>query len=186
MDAAEIEVYRQKLGEVELALSADPENSELQQLKGEIEDLLSLSAQLLPESPQERAAPAAKEERAAPAGAAQEWRVGDSCEARYTDGKFYAARVAAVRAGGVYQVAFVKYGTVLDASADGLRAAGGGKGPRAGKVGKRPAGKTRGAGAAATGQQSWLKFAKGGKKLKAKAINDRSIFKSPDPRPTKP
>ncbi|KAJ1965861.1 hypothetical protein GGI12_000490 [Dipsacomyces acuminosporus] len=35
---------------------------------------------------------------------------------------------------------------------------------------------------AAAGQQAWLKFAKGGssKKLKAKAINQRSIFKSPD------
>ncbi|KAJ2715388.1 hypothetical protein H4R19_001234, partial [Coemansia spiralis] len=155
MDAAEIGVYRQKLEEVELALSADPDNSELQQLRGEIEDLLSLSAQLQPpEPPRGEAAAAiaaAVGEEVKSADRAREWRVGDSCEARYTDGKYYAARVAAVRAGGVYQVAFVKYGTMLDTSGDGLRVAavaGKGKGSRVGK--------TRGAGAAATSQQSWL------------------------------
>ncbi|PIA14271.1 hypothetical protein COEREDRAFT_10626 [Coemansia reversa NRRL 1564] len=51
MDAAEIELYNQKLSEVELALSADPDNSELQQLKDEIKDLLSLSAHLQTDSP---------------------------------------------------------------------------------------------------------------------------------------
>ncbi|KAJ1731104.1 hypothetical protein LPJ61_002697 [Coemansia biformis] len=191
MDAAEIEVYKQKLGEVELALSADPNNSELQQLKGEIEDLLSLSAQLQPEAPQR----IESDRKQQPAGArcasstdeGRGWQIGDTCEARYKDGKYYPARVVAVRAHGVYQVTFVGYSDIQEVAGSEMRAAaGGGKRARgakgvagSGKVGKQHKGKTRG-GVAASGQQSWLKFAKESKKLRAKAINDKSIFKSPD------
>ncbi|KAJ2162978.1 hypothetical protein GGF46_000164 [Coemansia sp. RSA 552] len=215
MDATELAVYQQKLGEVELALSADPENTELQQLRSEIEDLLSLGAQLQTASARTDKPKARAASRAAGATTQVQkqqhvWRIGDSCEARYTDGKFYPARVVAARADNVYQVTFVGYGDMQDTRADDLRrppaeaaaaaasatttggqgegakdtpARGGGAeavaGGRAGKQrAKRRADNTR----ASSSQQAWLKFAKGGgsKKLKAKAINDQSIFKSPD------
>ncbi|KAJ2428342.1 hypothetical protein GGF47_001391 [Coemansia sp. RSA 2524] len=168
MDAAEIDVYKQKLSEVELALSADPENTELQQLKTEIQDLLALSAQLHP-APQPTPTPA-------PAPAAtptHKWQIGDSCEAQYTDSKYYPARVVAVRAD-TYGVTFVGYSGMHDIHASSMRVA------RAqSNVHRAPARertKKRGKSGVEQSQQAWLKFARG----KNKAINNKSIFKSPD------
>ncbi|KAJ1668026.1 hypothetical protein IW140_002459 [Coemansia sp. RSA 1813] len=130
MDASEIETYVTKLGEVELALSADPTNTELAQLKQEIEDLLALGGQLY-ETPTSNAsaAPLASEKDRGPkntsAGAVQKGKV-DKQRSKKN-----------------------KKRTSADASAS-------------------------------SSQQAWLKFAKGSKKLKAKAINSQSIFKSPD------
>ncbi|KAJ2783131.1 hypothetical protein H4R18_001879 [Coemansia javaensis] len=197
MDAAEIGAYRQKLGEVELALSADPDNAELRQLRSEIEDLLALSAQLVQAEP----APARPARDSAPASSAREqrqWQIGEACEARYTDGRYYPARVVAVRPGGAYQVAFVGYGDMQDTRAAEMRPAGRtadgrvakpdrpDKPSKPGKPGKpgKPDKPTKPAQpGAASSQQAWLKFAHGGAKkgrLKAKAINTRSIFKSPE------
>ncbi|KAJ2082872.1 hypothetical protein H4R24_001264 [Coemansia sp. RSA 988] len=218
MDSAEIELYNQKLGEVELALSADPDNLELRQLKNEIKDLLSLSAHLQTNSPRadkgdnnppstvvtppESATPSVTDSLAP--SQQQVWRVGDSCEARYTDGQFYPARVVAVRLDNIYQVTFVGYGDMQDMLAEDMRlpasSTNKGRPIKASQVnlhassvvadGKIEKAQTKnakkrsgGKGAqAASSQQAWLKFAKGGssKKLKAKAINSRSIFKSPD------
>ncbi|KAI9502479.1 hypothetical protein GGI25_002659 [Coemansia spiralis] len=120
MDAAEIEIYITKLSEVELALSADPTNKELAQLKHEIEDLLALSSQLR-ETPSTPLAKASKDD-----GAGKRQARPDNKKAVVQKGKV--------------------------AKKDNV----------------------------SEGQQAWLKFAKSGKKLKAKAINKQSIFKSPD------
>ncbi|KAJ1880378.1 hypothetical protein LPJ57_002291 [Coemansia sp. RSA 486] len=126
------------------------------------------------------------------------------------DGNFYAARVVAVRGGNVFQVAFVGYGDMQETKAQDMRAtetqgttrvqtaetskvkSDGSKVQQGGRVDKNKAAKNKKNGssttaAAAAAQQAWLAFAKGngssssgGKKLKAKAINDKSIFKSPD------
>ncbi|KAJ2878625.1 hypothetical protein H4R27_005730 [Coemansia aciculifera] len=98
---------------------------------------------------------------------------------------------------GVYQVSFIGYekGSLQTTRASDMRE----KSRKTGNSSNRPAavavtkdgkivkkrqgGKDReGGSAVASSQQAWLKFAKGGgaKKLKAKAINDQSIFKSPD------
>ncbi|KAJ1880360.1 hypothetical protein LPJ57_002294 [Coemansia sp. RSA 486] len=140
---------------------------------------------------------------------AKDWRIGDQCEAKYAaDGNFYAARVVAVRGGNVFQVAFVGYGDMQETKAQDMRAtetqgttrvqaaetsknkSDGSKVQQGGRVDKNKAAKNKKNGSsttAAAAQQAWLAFAKGngssssgGKKLKAKAINDKSIFKSPD------
>ncbi|KAJ1720900.1 hypothetical protein LPJ53_004523 [Coemansia erecta] len=124
------------------------------------------------------------------------------------DGKYYPARVVAVRGDSTYQVAFVGYGDMQESHAYDMRdlpasqstakkptAKSAPKDPAAaaaaavtkpdgvikGKVEKKKGKKSAG-GSAASSQQAWLKFAtgSGSKKLKAKAINDKSIFKSPD------
>ncbi|KAJ1921599.1 hypothetical protein IW146_000403 [Coemansia sp. RSA 922] len=194
MDAGEIELYVTKLAEVELALSADPDNSELQTLKSEIEDLLLLSSQLHEPSTSSTAESA---DTKRPQQQQKEWQIGDECEAKYAgDGKFYVARVTSTESAssGVYQVSFIGYekGSLQTTRALDMRE----KSRKTsnssnrlavtkdGKITKKRQGaKDRDGGSAvATSQQAWLKFAKGGgsKKLKAKAINDQSIFKSPD------
>ncbi|KAJ1798817.1 hypothetical protein LPJ59_002255 [Coemansia sp. RSA 2399] len=137
MDASEIETYITKLGEVELALSADPGNTELAQLKKEIEDLLALGGQLYE-------TPASNASAAPPAAAAA-----SASSERDRGPKNTGA--GAVQKGKVDKQRSKK--NKKRASADAL---------------------------ASSGQQAWLKFAKGSKKLKAKAINNQSIFKSPD------
>ncbi|PIA12490.1 hypothetical protein COEREDRAFT_12725 [Coemansia reversa NRRL 1564] len=96
MDAAEIELYNQKLSKVELVLSADPDNSELQQLKDEIKDLLSLSAYLQTDSPHtdkgdnnlpSTVAPRSESHTTTATNSSvlteqHVWRIGDTCEAR--------------------------------------------------------------------------------------------------------
>ncbi|KAJ2060360.1 hypothetical protein GGI17_003809 [Coemansia sp. S146] len=202
MDASEIELYVTKLAEVELALSADPDNSELQTLKSEIEDLLLLSSQLHEPSTSSAAESADTKSAKQPQQQQQqkEWQIGDECEAKYSgDGKFYVARVMSTESAssGVYQVSFIGYekGSLQTTRALDMRE----KSRKTGNSSNRPAavavtkdgkivkkrqgGKDReGGSAVASSQQAWLKFAKGGgaKKLKAKAINDQSIFKSPD------
>ncbi|KAJ2547284.1 hypothetical protein EV175_005285 [Coemansia sp. RSA 1933] len=132
MDASEVEMYITKLGEVELALSADPGNTELVQLKQEIEDLLALGSQLCE--------PSAANASAAP---------------------------PASSSGGDRGPKNTGAGAVQKGKVDKQRS-------------RKPKKSTSADAAASSGQQAWLKFAKGSKKLKAKAINSQSIFKSPD------
>ncbi|KAJ2783058.1 hypothetical protein GGI15_002712 [Coemansia interrupta] len=221
MDASEVEIYATKLVEVELALATDPQNPELLTLKQEIEDLLALTSQLQSPTQNKQSEPEPEPEPLetplrephprdthAAAAAAKVWRIGDQCEAKYmADGKYYPARVIAVRGDNTYQVAFVGYGDMQESQAYDMRvppasqdiiakksaAKNAPKDAAAtaattktdsvikGKV-EKPKSKKSAGGSAASGQQAWLKFAKGSgsKKLKAKPINDRSIFKSPD------
>ncbi|KAJ2489298.1 hypothetical protein IWW37_004085 [Coemansia sp. RSA 2050] len=201
MDAGEIELYVTKLAEVELALSADPDNPDLQTLKKEIEELLVLSSQLHEPSAVNTAESANTKSASQTRQQEKEWQVGDECEAKYSgDGKFYVARVVSTESAssGVYQVSFIGYekGSLQTTRAQDMREKSrktGNSSNRAvpavattkdGKIAKkRQGGKNReGGSAVASSQQAWLKFAKGSgsKKLKAKAINDQSIFKSPD------
>ncbi|KAJ2000544.1 hypothetical protein GGI04_003561 [Coemansia thaxteri] len=201
MDASEIEIYVTKLAEVELALSADPGNTELQTLKSEIEDLLLLSSQLL--DPATPSTADAKDVKAVkPKEQQRMWQLGDECQAMYAgDGKYYDAKVVSIEnpSGGIYQVSFAGYekSSIQTTRAadmrekskkpgnyDRARAEAPGRpsaGVKGGKVAKkRHGGRDEAAAQVASSQQAWLKFAKGGKRLKAKAINDQSIFKSPD------
>ncbi|KAJ2345331.1 hypothetical protein IWW50_004528 [Coemansia erecta] len=178
MDAAEIDVYQQKLSEVELALSADPSNTELQQLKTEIESLLSLSAQLHPAAPRASSKGKPRAPDGPPQTDAHKWQIGDTCEARFSDEQYYPARVVSVLPDGIYKLTFVGYGDMQDTRASDMRIVHAPAATQPKKVAKK-AEKRKKHDSAQSGQQAWLKFAKG-KKLKAKPINDRSIFKSPE------
>lgn len=119
MDKADLETYQVQLSQVELALAADPTNTELTELKSELQELIELTKAALAQ--QEAAASSSKAESsrkaaaAAAAASTQTFVAGDECLAKYSgDGQWYPARVAAV--GGAaehrqYSVVFKGYNT---------------------------------------------------------------------------
>ncbi|KAJ1937986.1 hypothetical protein FBU59_004587 [Linderina macrospora] len=176
MDSSELELYKTQLSEVELALSADPTNTELQALKSDLQELLSLTPKPQPAKPKSTGS----------------WSIGMECLAKYSDGQFYPAMIVGHGEIGM-KVTFVGYGDTQDTDVDDLRNIDEAKKPEAkstGKIDRVEKGKVekmsgkkkqKKPDVMAQGQQAWLKFATGGhsKKLKAKAINSKSIFKSP-------
>lgn len=120
MDKADLETYQVQLDQVELALQADPSNTELASLKSELQELIELTKAAIAQH--EAAASSSKAEgsrktQAAAAAAAQgkAFVAGDDCLAKYSgDGQWYPARVASV--GGStenrqYSVVFKGYNT---------------------------------------------------------------------------
>ncbi|WFD34866.1 hypothetical protein MCUN1_001710 [Malassezia cuniculi] len=131
MDASELRTYEFQLSQVDEALRADPENSELKSLRGELANLIELTRQLLSESQAAKDAksehtehkPAAKavvddslddEDDGTVDHAARRYTAGQEVTARYTeDGKFYPARVVSVAGTAddpLYTILFHKYG----------------------------------------------------------------------------
>lgn len=114
MDRADLETYQVQLSQVELALSTDPENTELSSLRSELKELIELTQVAL--SQQEAAASTKAESRkAAHAAPTTNWQAGDECLGKYSsDGQWYPARIASV--GGsqdnrVYTIVFKGYNT---------------------------------------------------------------------------
>ena len=122
MDKADLETYQVQLSQVELALAADPENSELVSLRSELKELIELTQAALA---QQEAAAAASSSKAdskkaaasasasASAPAAKAWAAGDDVLAKYSgDGQWYPARIASVGGSAdnrVYSVVFKGY-----------------------------------------------------------------------------
>lgn len=97
---SELETYQVQLSQVELALSADPDNAELTSLRSELKELIELTQATIKQQ-QEAAASTSKTEasrRAAAANASgKTWAAGDECLAKYSgDGAWYPARIASV------------------------------------------------------------------------------------------
>ena len=121
MDKSDLETYQVQLSQVELALSADPENNELVSLRSELKELIDLTqaalAQQAAAASSSKSSDAPKKSAAAAAAAAQgrAWAAGDDVLAKYSgDGQWYPARVASV--GGStenrqYSVVFKGYNT---------------------------------------------------------------------------
>ena len=106
MDKADLETYQVQLSQVELALSADPENTELVSLRSELKELIELTQAALDQqaaaTPSSKAAEASKKAAAAAAlgasaSSAKALAAGDECLAKYSgDGQWYPARIASV------------------------------------------------------------------------------------------
>ncbi|KAI1793908.1 hypothetical protein LXA43DRAFT_884705 [Ganoderma leucocontextum] len=104
MDKADLETYQVQLSQVELALSADPENAELISLRSELKELIDLTQVALDQ--QEASASSSKvveaSKKAAAAAAlgassSKALAAGDECLAKYSaDGQWYPARIASV------------------------------------------------------------------------------------------
>ena len=120
MSAAELETFQAQLSQVELALAADPENSELISLRSELKELISLTQAAIAQASaasssksEAKKASAAASAAAAAAASGKAWAAGDECLAKYSgDGQWYPARIASV--GGspenrVYSVVFRGY-----------------------------------------------------------------------------
>jgi len=146
MDKADLETYQVQLSQVELALSADPDNTELSSLRSELKELIDLTQSALTQ--QEAAASSKSESRkVAHAVSTKQWQAGDECLAKYSsDGQWYPARIASV--GGsqdnmVYTIMFKSYNTTELVNASSIKPippnyqAGGGSGSFAGNGNKR-------------------------------------------------
>ena len=103
MDKTDLETYQVQLSQVELALSTDPDNSELISLRSELKELIELTqaaiAQQEAAASSSKAAEASKKAAAAASGASstKAWAAGDECLAKYSgDGQWYPARIASV------------------------------------------------------------------------------------------
>ncbi|KAF9366277.1 hypothetical protein BGX34_004728 [Mortierella sp. NVP85] len=133
MDASELESYKEQVATIETALQADPNNAELQILKTELLDLISLTESLQQQqqqqeeaaSPLPSSAAAAATSATKPSGVdpskqpiyqpppppTRQWAVGDKCRALYAaDGRYYEATILSVGGGGqVYSVQYKGY-----------------------------------------------------------------------------
>ncbi|KAI9060156.1 hypothetical protein FKP32DRAFT_1595545 [Trametes sanguinea] len=119
MDKSDLETYQVQLSQVELALSADPENTELISLRSELKELIELTQAAIAQ--QEAAASSSKAEAskksasasASNASSSKVWAAGDECLAKYSgDGQWYPARIASVGGSAenrVYSIVFKGY-----------------------------------------------------------------------------
>ncbi|PVU87613.1 hypothetical protein BB559_005959 [Furculomyces boomerangus] len=131
------------------------------------------------------------------------WKVGDDCKAKYSrDGKFYPAKIIQIIPGNKFKVTFIGYGNSEELPLESIQTITVKKTDNytKNKQNKRPVGgpdvlnslpkgntqnstsnkkQKQGKNVSVIAQKSWLDFAKN-KKKKAPAINNRSIFKSPD------
>ncbi|KIP12443.1 hypothetical protein PHLGIDRAFT_97759 [Phlebiopsis gigantea 11061_1 CR5-6] len=132
MEKADLETYQVQLSQVELALEQDANNTELSELKSELQELIELTKAAIAQ--QEAAASSSKAEASRKAAAAggtgaaqtKTFVAGDECLAKYSgDGQWYAARIASV--GGAtenrqYSVMFKGYNTTELVNAAQLKA----------------------------------------------------------------
>ncbi|GAA5898495.1 hypothetical protein JCM6882_007797 [Rhodosporidiobolus microsporus] len=152
MDAQELETYEYQLSQIKEALAKDPANEEMLNLKKEIEDLIALTKEYLgaqapaastsasaspaPSSaaakPKLAASSSASSAKASPApsssGAAPKptFKTGDNCSCRYSDGKWYPARITHISGSAdqpVYTVVYKGFDTPEVVTAANIRAA---------------------------------------------------------------
>ncbi|GJJ08840.1 hypothetical protein Clacol_003059 [Clathrus columnatus] len=111
MDSSELETFQVQLKQVELALSADPTNTELLILCEELKSLIELTKEAIAQAEASKAE--ASRKAASLAASAPAFSAGDEVLAKYSgDGAWYPARVTSV--GGatenrVYSVVFKGY-----------------------------------------------------------------------------
>ncbi|KAK9765986.1 hypothetical protein K7432_005247 [Basidiobolus ranarum] len=208
MNAEELASYQYQLDQVNTALEADPENAELNKLKQDLNDLISLTESFLQQ--QEQVPPPqtkpVKKPSAPPKATTSlppkvqkisafeipasdhRWTIGDTCQAKWSsDKQFYEAVIVAISGDGTYSVTFKGYGNTEVVSAEELK-------PISNKTQKKreqtseavvddPTKKkkktTSKTSETAVKQQAWLKFANNKKGKNSTAINKKSIFATP-------
>ncbi|GAA5825060.1 hypothetical protein JCM11251_006081 [Rhodosporidiobolus azoricus] len=148
MDAQELETYEYQLSQIKQALAADPGNEEMLTLKKEIEDLISLTKEYLGAQAAPAASTSASSATASPAppaaakpktaassssapasssaSAKSTFKTGDNCSCRYSDGKWYPARITHISGSAdqpVYTVVYKGFDTPEVVTAQNIRAA---------------------------------------------------------------
>merc|ERR1712012_665283 len=123
MSESDLNTYKLQLQQVEAALTTDPENEELQQLKTDLEQVLALTQDLINAQLGASAASSSgvKEEEAAaekpkkkksrwtedPIIPVKPWQVGEHCQAIYSgDGQYHDAKIEEINADGEVSVKF--------------------------------------------------------------------------------
>jgi len=116
MDKTDLETYQVQLSQVELALSADPSNTELASLRSELKELIELSQAAIAQAEASAASSSKSDNRknnhTTPGHA---WSAGDECLAKYSgDGSWYPARITSIGGAAenrVYSIVFKGYNT---------------------------------------------------------------------------
>ncbi|KAL7337513.1 hypothetical protein BJY59DRAFT_654566 [Rhodotorula toruloides] len=223
MNQEELETYEYQLSQIKLSLAKDPSNAELLTLKTELEDLIQLTKEYLrtqagssasastaspapssakPSSSASSSKPAASSS-ATSKSSQKAFKTGDDCSCRYTDGKWYPARITSISGSAdkpVYTVVYKGYDTPEVVSANDVRppnsaAAAGPEKRKAGEMSKEELEKERKrkknekkaetqkakAEAQAGKAKSWQSFAKKSAKkgVHIPGITGESMFRSP-------
>merc|ERR1712240_128744 len=126
MSESDLNTYKLQLQQVEAALTTDPENEELQQLKTDLEQALALTQDLInaqlgasaasssgvkEEEVEEAAAEKPKKKKSRwtedPIIPVKPWQVGEHCQAIYSgDGQYHDAKIEEINADGEVSVKF--------------------------------------------------------------------------------
>ncbi|KAA1468229.1 hypothetical protein DENSPDRAFT_382507 [Dentipellis sp. KUC8613] len=129
MDKGDLETYQVQLSQVELALSADPDNAQLSDLRSELKELIELTQAAIAQNEASSSSSTKASEggsRKAPAAApAAQWAAGDECLVKYEDGGWYPARINSVGGSAerrVYSIAFKGYNTTELVEASAMKA----------------------------------------------------------------
>uniref|UniRef100_A0A336LZR9 Survival of motor neuron-related-splicing factor 30 n=1 Tax=Culicoides sonorensis TaxID=179676 RepID=A0A336LZR9_CULSO len=112
--------YQMQLQQVKAALSTDPNNEELLKLKSDLEEVIELTKDLIRAQAEEQ-----KKTYIAPAGSyegsnyyekqkasdtpTKYWKVGDKCQAKWTDGQYHDATIESISDDGDVSVIFDTY-----------------------------------------------------------------------------
>jgi survival of motor neuron-related-splicing factor 30 len=115
MDKADLETYQVQLSQVELALSADPDNTGLASLRSELKELIELTQTALSQAEASSSSKADATRKTAVVASSHSWSAGDECLAKYSgDGGWYPARITSVGGSAdnrVYSIVFKGYNT---------------------------------------------------------------------------
>jgi survival-of-motor-neuron-related-splicing factor 30 len=115
MERADLETYQVQLSQVELALSADPSNSELLSLHSELQELIDLTQTALAQAEAASSSKAESSRKIAATAPTKTWSAGDECLAKYSaDGGWYPARITSLGGSAdnrVYSIVFKGYNT---------------------------------------------------------------------------
>ncbi|KXN89961.1 Serine/threonine-protein kinase rio2 [Leucoagaricus sp. SymC.cos] len=178
MDKADLETYQVQLSQVEAALSADPDNTELASLRSELQELIQLTEVAIGQAEATSSSKTEGSRRSATSTPAHTWSAGDECLAKYSkDNNWYPARITSLGGSAenrVYSIVFKGYNTTELVKAADLK--------------PLPANYSTTAQSAAKAkeqlqkQASWQKFAKKSEKkgVHIAGISGTSIFKTPD------
>jgi len=111
----ELETYEVQLSQVELALSTDPNNTELSSLRSELKELIDLTKTALAENEAAASSKVEASRKTSASTPSQRWSAGDECLAKYSgDGSWYPARITSVSGSTqkpVYSIVFKGYNT---------------------------------------------------------------------------
>ncbi|BGP25803.1 endonuclease relaxase, MobA/VirD2 family protein [Rhodotorula toruloides] len=148
MNQEELETYEYQLSQIKLSLAKDPSNAELLTLKTELEDLIQLTKDYLRTQAGSSGGASAAASTASPAPSSAKpstsasshkpaastsansktsqkaFKTGDDCSCRYTDGKWYPARITSISGSAdkpVYTVVYKGYDTPEVVSANDIR-----------------------------------------------------------------
>ncbi|KAJ7597105.1 hypothetical protein C8J56DRAFT_308302 [Mycena floridula] len=113
MEKEDLETYQVQLSQVDLALSTDPDNAELAELRSELKELIDLTQAALAQAASSSKAESSRKSYSA--STSHNWAAGEECLAKYSaDGSWYPARITSVGGSAenrVYNVVFKGYNT---------------------------------------------------------------------------